>query len=96
MDKLLPYLNQRAATEPYLIVLTWDEGQGDHSCCGLPASAGGRVPTVLISPLAKSGFQDDTPYTHYSLLKTIETAWNLPLLGHATDDNNVLITAPWK
>jgi len=96
MDKLLPYLNQRAETEPYLIVLTWDEGQGDHSCCGLPASAGGRVPTVLISPSAKSGFQDDTPYTHYSLLKTIETAWNLPLLGHAADDNNVLITAPWK
>jgi phospholipase C len=96
MDKLLPYLNQRAATEPYLIILTWDEGQGDHSCCGLPASAGGRVPTVLISPLAKSSFQDDTPYTHYSLLKTIETAWNLPLLGHAADDANVLITAPWK
>ncbi|HTX79113.1 MAG TPA: alkaline phosphatase family protein [Longilinea sp.] len=97
MNKLIPYLNQRAATEPYLIVLTWDEGQGSHSCCGLPnENAGGRVPTVLISPLAKGSFQDDTPYTHYSLLKTIETAWNLPLLGHAADDNNVLITAPWK
>ena len=96
MAELLPYLDARAATEPYLIVLTWDEGQGSHSCCGLPAEAGGRVPTVLISPLAQSGFQDVTPYTHYSLLKTIETAWGLPLLGHAADDQNTLITAPWK
>jgi hypothetical protein len=96
MGKLLPYLDQRSAAEPYLIVLTWDEGQGSHSCCGLPAEAGGRVPTVLISPQVKSGFRDATPYTHYSLLKTIETAWGFPLLGHAADPDNILITAPWK
>ena len=96
MNKLLPYLNQRAASEPYLIVLTWDEGQGSHSCCGLPAEAGGQVPTVLISPLVKSGFRDNTPYTHYSLLKTMESAWGLSFLGHAADAQNVLITAPWK
>jgi phospholipase C len=96
MGQLLPYLNQRAASEPYLIVLTWDEGQGSHSCCGLPAEAGGRIPTVLISPLVKSGFQDNTPYTHYSLLKTIESAWDLSFLGHAADADNVLITAPWR
>jgi hypothetical protein len=96
LGALLPYLNKNAATEPYLIVLTWDEGQGNHSCCGLPAQAGGRVATVLISPLAKSGFQDATPYTHYSLLKTIESAWSLPYLGHAADADNALITAPWK
>jgi len=96
MGMLLDYLDPRATSEPYLIILTWDEGQGSHSCCGLPAQAGGRVPTVLISPLVKSGYQDNTPYTHYSLLKTIETAWGLSLLGHAADENNVLITAPWK
>jgi phosphatidylinositol-3-phosphatase len=96
MDKLNAYLEPRAAAEPALIVLTWDEGQGSHSCCGLPQNAGGRVATVLISPLAKSGFQDDTPYTHYSLLKTIEAAWGLSYLGHAADASNVLITAPWK
>ena len=94
--KLMAVLDPKADTEPYLIVLTWDEGQGNHSCCGLPAEAGGRVATVLISSLAKNGFQDDTPYTHYSLLKTIEEAWGLPYLGHALDENNVLITAPWK
>ena len=96
IQKLLAYLQPRAATEPYLIVITWDEGDTNHSCCGLPAKAGGRVPTVLISSLAKAGFQDATPYTHYSLLKTIETGWGLPLLGHAADPGNVIITAPWE
>ena len=55
IQKLLAYLQPRAAAEPYLIVVTWDEGQTDHSCCGLPASAGGRVATLLISSLARSG-----------------------------------------
>jgi len=80
----------------YLLVLTWDEGQGNHSCCGLPLLAGGRIPVVFYSPLVKNGFEDSTPYTHYSLLKTISEAWGLSYLGHAADDGNVLITAPWK
>jgi phosphatidylinositol-3-phosphatase len=96
MGMLLDYLTPRAASEPYLIILTWDEGQGSHSCCGLPAEAGGRVPTVLISPLARNGYKDSTPYTHYSLLKTIESAWGFSYLGHAADPTNVIMTAPWK
>ena len=94
MNQIMPPLDQSG--QPYLIVLTWDEGQGNHSCCGLPASAGGRLATILISPQAKSGFQDDTPYSHYSLLKTIETAWGLPYLGHSADSQTSIITAPWK
>lgn len=94
LGRLVPALD--ATGDSYLIVLTFDEGQGNHSCCGLPLEAGGRVATVLYSPQVKNGFEDATPYTHYSLLKTISTAWGLPLLGHAADDNNVLITAPWK
>ena len=94
MDKLYPALD--ATGEPYLIILTWDEGQGNHSCCGLPELAGGRVATVLISPQVKENFQDETPYSHYSILKTISEAWSLPYLGHAADEETTLITAPWK
>jgi phospholipase C len=94
LDQLLPALN--AEGKPYLIVLTWDEGQGNHSCCGLPAEAGGRIATILISPQVKNGFEDATPYTLYSILKTISESWHLRYLGHAADANNVLITAPWK
>jgi hypothetical protein len=94
LTSLVPALD--LSGQPYLIVLIFDEGQGNHSCCGLPEKAGGRIPVVLISPLVKNAFQDDTPYTHYSLLKTIAESWELTYLGHAADQNNSLITAPWK
>lgn len=85
-----------AKGKPYLVIITWDEGQGNHSCCGLPPEAGGRIATILVSPQAKSGFQDATPYTLYSLPKTIAAAWSLGYVGHAADPENALIIAPWK
>ena len=94
LGRLVPALDATGAS--YLLVMMFEEGQGNHSCCGLPLEAGGRVPVVFYSPLVKNGFQDSTPYTHYSLLKTISTAWGLPLLGHAAEASHVLITAPWK
>jgi acid phosphatase len=94
ITKIYPALDSTG--EPFLIVLTWDKGQSGASCCGLPEPAGGRVATVLISPQVKQGFQDHTPYSHYSLLKTVSAAWSLPYLGHAADEETALITAPWK
>ncbi len=79
-----------------LLVVTFDEGQGNHSCCGLGEEAGGQVATLLISPLVKPGAQDNTPYSHYSLLKTIEAAWGLQDLGHSGDPQTALITGVWK
>jgi phospholipase C len=94
MVKLENYLN--TGDESYLILVTFEEGQGSHSCCGLPAEAGGRVPTILVSPQVKKGYQDDTPYTHFSILKTIAEAWGLPFLGKAADENNALIEKPFS
>jgi len=94
LGQLIPALD--GTSQPYLLVMMFEEGQGNHSCCGLPAEAGGRVPVVLYSPQVKNGFEDSTPYTHYSLLKTISAAWGLHYLGHAAEDNNPLITLPWK
>ncbi len=94
LTTLVPALD--ATGKPYLLVIMFEEGQGKHSCCGLPEPGGGRVPVIFYSPQVKTGFEDPTPYTHYSLLKTISAAWGLPYLGHAADDSNVLITAPWK
>jgi hypothetical protein len=96
---LQPWVDKLMANPDFardgLIVLTWDEGQGDHSCCGL-TTGGGRIATVLISPLVRNGFEDATPYTHYSLLRMISESWGLSLLGHAADPETNLITAPWK
>jgi phospholipase C len=94
LNTLIPALD---ATGPsYFVAMLFEEGQGSHTCCGLPEPGGGRVPVVIQSPLAKNGFADSTPYTHYSLLKTISESWGLPYLGHAADPNHVLIVEPWK
>jgi len=79
-----------------LIIITFDEANdGDKaSCCGL-GKGGGRVATVLISPQAKAAFADDTEYSHYSLLKTVLTAWNLPNLGKTVNASVLAIKAPW-
>lgn len=78
-----------------LIILTWDEGQGEHTCCNL-LTGGGRIPTVFISPLAKNGFIDETPYTLYSILRLISESWGLPLLKNAASPDHLLPVAPWK
>lgn len=94
MKRLIPALEKDGSN--YLVILNWDEGQDNASCCGLPQEAGGRVPVVLISPLVKSQYRDSTPYTHYSILKTISRAWGLPYLGHAANPSEPVILTPWK
>jgi acid phosphatase len=80
-----------------LIAIVFDESESTDkgACCGLGANAGGKVAAVLISPLAKAGFTDDTQYSHYSLLKTILSAWSLPDLGMTQDPATLPIAAPW-
>lgn len=95
LDILVPALD--AGGENYLLVLMFEEADGDEGCCGLPEdNAGGRVPVVLVSPLVKNNFEDDTPYSHYSLLRTIADSWELAYLGHAADLETATIVAPWK
>jgi phospholipase C len=65
------------------LVVTFDESDRTdvRSCCaGL--GRGGRIPTIVAGPPIPHGV-DPTPYTHYSLLRSIEAAFGLPLLGHA-------------
>ena len=79
-----------------LIIIAFDEASTSDTsgCCELPSPAGGHVEVVLISPSATQGFTDNTPYSHYSLLKMILTAWNLPDLGNAAQAQ--AIEAPWS
>jgi phospholipase C len=87
----------QALGQSYLIFITFDESSSDNSsCCGLPDEAGGRVPAVLISPQAKSGYKDETPLSHYGLLKTILVSWKLPELGFTAQSTTQAITAPWN
>jgi phosphatidylinositol-3-phosphatase len=47
------------------------------------ASGGGRVGAVALSPFIKPGTTSRVDYNHYSLLKTVEKIFGLPLLGDA-------------
>ncbi len=65
-----------------LVLLTFDEGSTN-------LGGGGRVATIVISPLARAGFSSAVQHDHYSLLRTIEDAWRLPCLAHACTANDL-------
>jgi len=78
------------------IVITYDENGGRWDHVAPPKEdkwgPGTRVPTIIVSPYARKGFVDYTPYETVSILKFIETRWNLQALGerdaHANDLTN--------
>jgi phosphatidylinositol-3-phosphatase len=75
------------------LVVTFDESSRHdvRSCCdGL--GGGGRIPTIVAGPRIPQG-RDPTPYTHYSLLRSIEAAFGLSFLGHAGDQTTATIPA---
>jgi acid phosphatase len=51
-----------------LLFITWDENDD---------SPGNQIPTLVIANGVPKGFKSQVPYNHYSLLRTIESAWNL-------------------
>src|SRR4051794_38209222 len=83
-----------------LLVITFDEAESDASdCCHepmgpntpnnggpTPGNGGGRVGAVLLSPFIKPGSVNDTPYNHYSLLRSTEDIFGLPHLAYAAQD----------
>ncbi|KAJ5675184.1 uncharacterized protein N7477_005118 [Penicillium maclennaniae] len=73
---LTPLLsNENFNTDSTLIILTFDEGLTIGTNQVYAVLLGGAVSS------AKVGTTDDTAYNHYSLLKTVETNWNLGNLG---------------
>ena len=78
------------------LVVTWDEGAGASAggptgCCG-GLAAGGRVATIVTGPGVRPA-RDDATYSHYALLRSIETLYHLPFLGHAGDPATATIPA---
>lgn len=91
-DKVIKGLVDQITAAPFwnqgnnAIVLSWDEDNFvapfTQGCCGSdPASAanfgGGRVANVVITSKGPRGVTDNTPYNHYSFLRTVEDAFGL-------------------
>jgi phospholipase C len=67
------------------IIVTYDEHGGFWDHVAPPAGdqwgPGSRVPAIVISPYAKKGHVDSTPYDTTSILAFIEHRWKLDPLG---------------
>jgi hypothetical protein len=86
------------------VVITWDEDNSPpqpvspQGCCGFdkdsPANfGGGHIPTIVLTNHGPRGLADDTPYNHYSLLRTTEAALGIEeYLGHANDTELGMMT----
>jgi acid phosphatase len=58
-------------TQSTLVIIVWDEDD---------SSGNNQVPAIFVAKSAKPGFKSSTQYSHYSLLKTVESAWGLSTL----------------
>lgn len=77
-----------------MIVITYDEfgGVWDHvrPPKGDKLGPGTRIPAIIVSPFAKTGYVDHTPYDTASILRFITRRWNLPTLAGITARDNAL------
>ena len=81
-----PILNSAAYQANGVIFITWDEGAGGDGPIGL----------MVLSPDAKAGYSNEIPYTHSSLLRTLQEIFGVrPWLGDAAQaaDLSDLFTA---
>ena len=70
-----------------VIFITWDEGEGGvtNDCAYNTTDIGCHVATLVVSPSTRPGTVSSVLFNHYSLLKSTEELFHLPLLGHARD-----------
>lgn len=81
---LNPLLNNKQFMEKTLVLLTYDESE--------TYSKPNRIVSVLLGgavPDKLKGTKDDTLYSHYSILSTVENNWSLPNLGRYDVGANV-------
>ena len=78
-----------------LIVVTYDENGGFWDHAPVPVGdrwgPGTRVPAIIVSPLAKKGYVDKTPYDTASILRFATRRWKLePLPGVELRDRELV------
>ena len=74
------------------IFITWDESDfpfNDTSGCCDANPGGGHVVTLVLLSENETARTSSVAYNHYSMLSTIEGAWNLGCLGFTCDTTNV-------
>jgi len=75
------------------VVITYDEGNDNAGCCGRTAQ-GGKVATVVVTSHGPRHLTDPAPYSHYSLLQTIQSSFQLGCLAATCDTTDVQPMTP--
>jgi len=78
----VPRITGKPSYANSLLIITWDEGSTS-------LGGGGHVVTLVISPREKGRFVSAIPHNHYSLLRTIESAWGLGCLNLTCSANDL-------
>ncbi|MEP6757922.1 MAG: alkaline phosphatase family protein [Actinomycetota bacterium] len=93
--ELLNQLMQSPDWSSTAVVLTWDDFGGFYDHVAPPHvdmyGLGPRVPTIVISPYARAGYVDHTTYEFASVLRFIETIFDLaPLTSRDANSSDML------
>ena len=72
---------QWAKTHNSLLIVTWDENDGDDS--------DNQIATMIVGAHVTPGASSGTHYNHYSLLRTMEDVYGLPALGNAATASDI-------
>jgi phosphatidylinositol-3-phosphatase len=80
----VPQIIDTPAFADSLLFITWDEGSSSDK-------GGGHIATIVVSPGMTPGSRFGGASTHYSILRTIELAWGMPLLGEAATASTITL-----
>jgi phospholipase C len=94
-DSLLRAIQASSYWPRVAVIVTTDDYGGFWDHVAPPVvdkwGPGSRVPTIFVSPYARRGFVDHTPYDTTSVLRFLEWRWGLPpLTSRDTAANNIL------
>jgi acid phosphatase len=76
LKAFVPSILDSPAFANSVLFITFDEGDTN-------VNGGGHIATIIASPGMKPGSRFTSTANHYAILRTIELAWGLPLLGEA-------------
>jgi hypothetical protein len=81
-QQLEPVLASPWFTNHATVIITFDEGTTNATCCDGQAH-GGHIATLVLSPTMKPGSTLDQPVDQAGILGTVEDLFGLPRLGDA-------------
>jgi phospholipase C len=94
---LVKTIQQSPYWKDTVILITYDDhgGRFDHVAPPLRDKwgPGVRLPLIVVSPFARKGFIDNTVYDSSSILKLIETRWNLKPMNERDKNAAMLLNA---